>query len=137
MSMRILFGGNEFLDCASVVAVRGKPLLRVKASPFQVSLVTPAGWDDAQAIAVEDGVARLLPPGARVIAGESAVVILVAEIPVVIAVADPAAPGTVLLRADLRPIGIDLHDDAKGLHVGGSTFTRVRVSNAAAAVSLA
>jgi hypothetical protein len=136
MSIKVLLGGNEFVDCANIVEVRGEQLLRVAVGPLRITLATPAGWDEAQAIAVVENDLKLGAKGARVVGAEHSVAVLSGDVPVVVAIADPGKPGEVHLRIDLRPIGIQLFDDASGLHVGSNLFTGNRVSNAATAISL-
>jgi hypothetical protein len=45
-------------------------------------------------------------------------------------------PETVLLRLDLRPLGINIFDDFAGLHIGANVFVRNEVRNAAIAINL-
>lgn len=136
MSIKVLLGGNEFVDCASIVEVRGEQLLRVAVGPLRITLATPTGWDETQAIAVVENDLKLGTKNARVLGAEHSVAVLSRDIPIVVAIADPEKPGEVHLRIDLRPLGIQLFDDASGLHVGSNLFTGTRVSNAATAISL-
>jgi hypothetical protein len=136
MSVQVQLGGNEFVDCANIVEVRGEQLLRVAARPLRVSLTTPAGWDEARSVTVVENGLTAGGPGARVLESEYSVVLLLRGVPVVTAMADPGNTGEIHLRVDLRPLGIQLFDDASGLHVGSNMFTGNRVSNAATAISL-
>jgi len=43
---------------------------------------------------------------------------------------------TAHLRIDLRPLGINVYDDADGLHIGKNTFAGNAVSRAAVAINL-
>lgn len=71
----------------------------------------------------------------RVVPTDRSVTVLFRSFPILIAVADQA--DEVVLRLDLRPIGINVFDDAAGFHVGGNLLSRNRVSNSATAISLA
>ena len=116
--------------------VRGEQLLRVAARPLRVTLTTPAGWDEARAVRVVENGLTAGGPDARVLKSEHSVVLLLRGVPVVTAMADPSNMGEIHLRVDLRPLGIQLFDDASGLHVGSNLHTGNRVSNAATAISL-
>lgn len=136
MTTKVILGGNEFVDCASIVAVRGEPLLSVATGPLRVTLNTPAGWPGAQEISIHENELKPGQPDARLMKADHAIVLLVREVPVLVAMADPDHPHEVLVRLDLRPIGIQLFDDADGLHLGTNLYSRNRVSNASTAVTL-
>jgi hypothetical protein len=136
MTTRVIIGGNEFVDCANVLVLRGEPLLRIASDPPRVTLITPAGWPDHQTVALRDNVLLAGQPHARVVRSESAVVLLFKEVSVVTAVADEAQPQVIRTAIDLRPIGINVFSDASGLHVGTNVFSGNRVSSAATAISL-
>ena len=56
------------------------------------------------------------------------------DFPMLVAISE--GQDRVLLRLDLRLIGINVFDDAEGLHIGGNSFRGNRISNAATAISL-
>lgn len=118
------------------MAVRGEPLLSVATGPLRVTLNTPAGWPGAQEISIHENELKPGQPDARLMKADHAIVLLVREVPVLVAMADPDHPHEVLVRLDLRPIGIQLFDDADGLHLGTNLYSRNRVSNASTAVTL-
>lgn len=136
MTVKVLLGGNELVDCATIVAVRGERLLWLDVDPLRVNLVTPPGWSDDQAIAVVQNHLKMGPASARVLARDGAVTVVASNIPVVMAMVSPEDPGEVHLRIDLRPLGIDLFDDARGLHLGSNLYAKNRVSSTAVAISL-
>lgn len=70
----------------------------------------------------------------RVVASDRSVAIFWEESPLVIATL--LADTLVSLRVDLRSIGINLFDDANGLHVGGNHFAGNWISGAPTAVAL-
>jgi hypothetical protein len=72
---------------------------------------------------------------ARVVLADKSVTVLFGHFPILIAVAEDASG--VVLRLDLRPIGMNVFDDAAGLHVGANSLSGNRVSNSATAISLA
>jgi hypothetical protein len=71
----------------------------------------------------------------RVVQTDRSLTVLLRNFPILIAVVDQA--DEVVLRLDLRPVGINVFDDAEGLHVGRNLLSRNRVSNGATAISLA
>ena len=70
----------------------------------------------------------------KVVKSDTSVAIFWEEAPLVIATL--LDTGTVSLRADLRPIGINLYDDADGLHIGNAHFRSSTFSRAAVAFQL-
>ncbi len=83
-------------------------------------------------------VANELKPGSstqvRVVKSDTSVAIFWQQAPLVIATLLDA--DTVSLRADLRPIGINVFDDADGLHVGNMHFRNSTFSGASVAFQL-
>ena len=71
----------------------------------------------------------------RVVASDKSVAVFWDEAP--LAIATLLDESTVSLRLDLRPIGINLFDDALGLHVGTNSFARNEISGFETAVALA
>jgi hypothetical protein len=136
MTTRVIIGGNEFVDCANVLVLRGEPLLRIASEPLRVTLITPAGWPDHQSVALRENVLLTGKPKARIVGSGNAVVLLVKEISVVTAVADELEPQVIRTAVDLRPLGIQVFSDSSGLHVGANVFSGNRVSSAATAISL-
>jgi hypothetical protein len=128
----VVFGSNHFVDCGTLVAFGSEPILRVDLGPLRLTLVTPAALPSGRTISVVDNEGN--PSSSievRVIKNDSSVAIFWGEQPLVIATELDA--DTVSLRADLRPIGINLYDDATGLHIGnmhlvGSTFSGAAVA---------
>jgi hypothetical protein len=131
----VIFGSNRFVDCTTLVAFRGIPLLSVLSSPLRVNLATPTSSPSKFIVDVVANVANARSsPGVRVIKNEGSVAIFLAEAPLVIATLLSAEE--VSLRADLRPVGIRLYDDATGLSIGSMHFARSTFSSAQVAVNL-
>ena len=132
--MIVVLGGNEFVDCESILAAKGESLLSVRAAPLAVTIRTPKGWQSLQALTVEANEVTPLQDGVRVVHDGASVSVLFHDFPMLFAVS--GGPDRVLLRVDLRSIGINLFDDAEGLHIGGNVFRGNRISSAATAISL-
>jgi hypothetical protein len=131
----VLLGGNEFVDCENILAAKGEPLLSVRA-PLTVTVRTPQEWPQSQALSVVSN--EVAPPdqeGVQVFRDGLSVCVVFQGFPMLFAVSEK--PDRVLLRLDLRAIGINVFDDAQGLHIGGNLFRGNRISNAATAISLA
>jgi hypothetical protein len=132
--MIVVLGGNEFIDCESILAAKGEPVLSVRAAPLTVTIRTPKAWPPLQGLTV---VANEVPPhqeGVRVVRDDVSVCVVFHDFPMLFAVSE--RPDRVLLRVDLRAIGINVFDDAQGLHIGENFFRGNRISNAATAISL-
>ncbi len=122
----VVFGSNHFVDCGTLVAFGNEPALRVGSEPLRVTLATPRNLPSGRTVHVVDNERRpTSSTEVKVVRSDKSVAIFWEESPLVIATELDA--NTVSLRADLRPIGINLYDDATGLHIGqmhfmGSTF---------------
>ena len=129
-----MLGGNEFVDCENILAAKGEPLLSVRAAPLTVTIRTPREWPPHQALTVVAN--EVLPDqdGVRVIRNGASVCVVFHGFPMLVAVSETSE--RVLLRLDLRSIGMNVFDDAEGLHIGGNLFRGNRISNAATAIRL-
>ena len=97
--------------------------------------MTPPDLPSGRSVQVVDNVSQ--PESAlsvRVVGGDKSVAVFWDETPLVIATS--LAESLVSLRVDLRAIGINLFDDADGLHIGGNTFAGNLVSGASTAIAL-
>jgi len=131
----VVLGSNRFVDCDALVAIEQHELLRVVTSPLRVSITTPPDLPSGRSVQVVDS--ACLPesaPNVRVVKGDHSVAVFWDEIPLVIATL--LAESMVSLRVDLRPLGINLYDDANGLHIGGNLFAGNWVSGASTAIAL-
>ena len=128
----IVFGANQFVDCGALVAIGSQTILRVDTGPLRVTLVTPASLPSGRIVHVVDNEPNpTSSPHVRIVKSDSSVAIFWDHAPLVIAT--ELEPSTVSLRADLRPIGLNLYDDATGLRIGdahfmGSVFTGAAVA---------
>ena len=132
--MIIVLGGNEFVDCENILAAKGEPLLSVRAPPLAVTIRTPKEWAPPQTLTVVANEVLSDQDGVRVIRDGASVCVVFHGFPMLFAVSE--TPERVLLRFDLRSIGMNVFDDAEGLHIGGNFFRGNRISNAATAISL-
>jgi len=138
LSATVLIGTNRLIDCDTVLSLRGTPLLRVKVQPLRVSLTTPPDLPSGRALHVEAN--QLKPPGppqkanVRVIAEEHSVAIFWEDSALVIATA--LEESTAHVKIDLRRIGINVFDDADGLHVGPSVLARNTIETCETAIAL-
>ena len=129
----VLLGGNRFIECQSILAYRGKPLLRVEVDPLRVDLATPDDLPSRRAVRVgRDG--GSLDENVRVVATPRSFAIFWRDY--ALTVATLLEVDTVHLKLDLRPLGVRIFDDLDGLHVGTNVFSGNEVSGAAVAINL-
>ena len=131
----VVVGSNRFVDCDAIIAIRQHVLLRVAAAPLTVSLTTPPDLPCGRTVLVVDNVSQpASAPSVRVVRSDTSAAVFWDESPLVIATM--LTESIVSLRVDLRPIGINLFDDANGLHIGANLFAGNWVSGASTAVVL-
>lgn len=130
----VVLGGNRFIECQSILAYRGTPVLQVAVEPLRVDLVTPENLPSRRVVRI--GPNESNPPNdVRVVATDKSFAIFWRHY--AIAVATLLDPETVHLRIDLRPLGIKIYDDLDVLHIGTNTFSGNEIRNAFAAINLA
>lgn len=125
--MRVILGGNHFIDCPTLIAHRGEPLLRVLFNPLRIDLNLPADLPNAPSPTLlrhvlTDGSETIFSPGENAIA--------------IATLLDPATE-TAHLFLDLRYIGMNIFVDPGGLHIGTNVFTANAVQGAEVAINLA
>ncbi|HBH03556.1 MAG: hypothetical protein A2W08_16060 [Candidatus Rokubacteria bacterium RBG_16_73_20] len=130
----VLLGRNRFVECGSILAYKGVPLLSVAFDPLRLELATPEGLPSGRAVHV-DPKGKSPEDRVRVVATPHSFAIFWGED--ALAVATLLEAGTVHVKLDLRPLGINIYDDADGLHIGQNTFSGNVVSRSAVAISLA
>ena len=133
--MIVVLGGNEFVDCENILAAGGEPLLSIRTAPLSVTFRTPKVWSQSPAVTIVAN--EVTPPpqdGVHVVRDATSVSVVLRGFPMLVAIGE--GKDRVLLRLDLRPLGINVFDDAEGLHLGSNTFRGNRISNAATAISL-
>ena len=125
--MRVILGGNRFIDCPTLLAFRGAPILRVLFNPLRIELNVPPDLPGAPHAAVLRHVTTersdaIFSPGDYAIA---------------IATLLDAATETAHVVLDLRPIAINIYVDPGGLHIGDNVFGGNVIEGAAVAINLA
>jgi hypothetical protein len=122
--VRVILGGNNLIDCPTLLAYRGAPVLRVLFNPFHLELNVP------------EDVPGPPPAVLRHVSTERSDAIFAGGDQAV-AIATLLDPETAHLHLDLRPLGINIYDDLSGLHVGNNLFSGNVVQGAAVAINLA
>jgi len=125
--VRVILGGNLFVNCPTLIAYRGVPTLRVMLNPLRIDLNIPPNLPGAPNPAI---LRHVLTDRSEAIFGPGDYAIATATL------LDPPTE-TVHLGLDLRPIGINIYVDPAGLHVGNNVFAANVVEGAAVAINLA
>src|SRR5580698_10075632 len=144
--MIVFWGGNRMIDCVALLSWKNQTVLRISASPVMVDFAVPSdGSSDNRLRPLEIVANELVGPESRpreleIKSLPGAVAILWNELPLVtaqdIGVRGPSGHQRVLLHADLRPIGMNVFDDAAGIHVGGSLLARTSFDRCSPAIAL-
>jgi hypothetical protein len=118
--VRVILGSNEFIDCPTLLAYRGRPVLRVGLNPLRVDLDPPAD----------------LPPVAlhHRVTDRSDAIITEANQPVAVATLIDAE--TVNLALNLRPLGMNIVADLGGIHIGRNLFVGNVIEGAPIGINL-
>jgi len=120
--MKVSWGGNEMTDCVALLASPDNgTMLQVSLSPVRVTFRLPATPVTAFAVEIRDN--RAAGPNSsdlRISESPDAVAVIWKNVPILMA--QQIGDDTVLLRTDLRPLGIEIFDDGAGLHVGSSVL---------------
>jgi hypothetical protein len=132
--MIVVLGGNEFVDCENILAASGEPLLSIRSAPLSVTFRTPRAWSQSPAVTIVANEVTSPQDGIHVVRDATSVSVVFRGFPMLVAISE--GQDRVLLRLDLRPLGINVFDDAEGLHIGGNSYRGNRISNAATGISL-
>jgi hypothetical protein len=130
----VLLGGNRFEECDSVLSFRGVPLLRVLLGPLRIQLTIPEALPLACSVRVDEN--ERFPPDKIYVVSTPRSFAIFWEREHALAISTLVDDNTAHLRVDLRPLGINIHDEADGLHIGGNTFARNVISRSATAINL-
>jgi len=128
----VLLGRNRFVECESILAYKGTPILKVGFDPLRLELATPEGVlsravrVDQKGRSPEDRVRIVATPQSFAVFWENEA----------LAVATLLDAETAHLKLDLRTLGINIYDDPDGLHIGQNIFSENVVSHSAAAINL-
>lgn len=127
--MKVTLGGNVLIDCPTLLAFKGQPIVRVTTNPFDLELKLP---DDLPG--PRD---QALPQKVRTEHSDAVVILGPGDHAVAIAILLSPSTQEVYLRLDLRPVGINIFDDQAGLHVGSNLFVGNTVERSEVAINLA
>ena len=128
----VLLGRNRFVECESILAYKGTPILKVGFDPLRLELATPEGVlsravrVDQKGRSPEDRVRIVATPQSFAVFWENEA----------LAVATLLDAETAHLKLDLRTLGINIYDDPDGLHIGQNIFSENVVSHSAVAINL-
>jgi hypothetical protein len=118
--MKVRWGGNEMTDCVALLASQDKIMLRIVPSPVRVDFSLPATLTTPIAVEIRDNRVGSSDSDIRVSESPDAVAVIWRDVPILMA--QQIEGETVLLHTDFRPLGIEIFDDAAGLHVGSSVL---------------
>ena len=126
--MRVTLGGNVLIDCPTLLAFKGQPVVRVTTNPFDLQLNVP---DDLPSPRTQ-----VLPEKVRTEHLDAVVFFSPGNYAVAIAILLSPSTQEVYLRLDLRPLGINIFDDQAGLHVGNNVLVGNIVERSEVAINL-
>jgi hypothetical protein len=132
--VEIQLGTNTFIDCETIVAIKGQPLLKVATMPLRLTIVTPSDLPSGRVVHVVENNIEPAASAVRVLARSESVAIFWTDL--LIAIATLIDENVVHIHIDFRPLGINIFDDASGLHVGSMHFSRSTMMNSQVAFSL-
>jgi len=122
--VKVILGGNHFIDCLAILSYQGQAVLRIEREPLRIALSLPPDLPSASQ-----------QPALKQVSKEGYYALFAGE-DQAIAIATLLAPDTVHLKLDLRPLGMNIYDDPAGLHIGNNLFSRNVIERAASAINL-
>jgi len=126
--VRVTLGGNVLIDCSTLLAFKGQPVVRVTTNPFDLQLNIPDDLPGQRN--------QALPEKVRTEHSDAVAFLTSGNYAVAIAVLLSPLTQSVYLRLDLRPLGINIFDDQAGLHVGSNVLVGNIVERSEVAISL-
>lgn len=139
----VVWGGNRFIDCVDLLAWKDRSVLRVSAAPIRIDLRITSAVSEVPGTELEISENRAVssaPHEVSVNRSPNAVALLWTALPILMAqdigVDSISQHQMVLLRVDLRPLGMNVFDDAAGIHVGGDLIARTAFSRCSRAITL-
>ena len=134
MTMQVVIGTTSFVDCETIIAVKGQPLLRVMVDPLRVTMITPDDLPSGRVVKIVENHQDLPATDVRVVAETQTVAVLWNYYFMLLAAL--VAPDQVNVHIDLRPLGINIYDDPSGFHVGNLHYSGAMITGTATAVAL-
>jgi hypothetical protein len=132
--MNVIWGGNRIVDCVALLSWKDQVVLAVSSAPPRVDLRTPAEARPAKGVRIEQNQIVETLPGIKVAVKAESVAVLLDALPILTVV--DIGSDTLLVRADFRPLGMSVFDDAAGLHIGASVLTNNHFSGCSTAIAL-
>jgi hypothetical protein len=137
--MTVFWGGNRMVDCVSLLSWREHLVLAVVGLPIKIDLaaqppLASVGINIRQNrdLGTQSGFLRILatpdaeqPNAVTMLGGDR--LVLFAHAPF---------PDEIVLHVDLRPIGMNVFDDADGIHIGDSTLAGNTFQGVSTAITL-
>ena len=134
----VIIGTNRFINCQTVISLKDQPLLEVWFSPLRVSLRLPRDLPSHVFFQIVENELKDKRESAAsnpyIVIGETNVSVFWYE--VLLVSATLLNHETMHLKIDLRRVGINIHDDHAGLHVGQNILTGNSFANCATAIAL-
>jgi hypothetical protein len=116
--MRVSWGGNDFVDCVALLG-NSVTLQVVSLSPIRINFRLPSSVDTPDPVEIRDNTVIAGGDHIRVFsASPDSIAVIWKNVPILMA--QQISADTVLLHTDFRPLGIEIFDDAAGLHAGSS-----------------
>lgn len=132
--MKVILGGNSFIDCQTLLAYQGRTIVRVLLDPIRVALNTPNDVAKVRHLIVDEKSDVHPADAGHAVAGDRCFAFIANDVAVIVAIL--VNQETVHLRLELRPFGMNIYDDVNGLHIGGNAFRGNEIRNAATAINL-
>ncbi len=137
--MIVRWGGNLFRDCVALLSYGDRVVLAVSGPPIRIDLaapppVFPAALDIRQNQLLGGQPDHFKVSGTPDLETPQALTIVANGRPVLMAQA--IAADEIILHVDLRALGVNIFDDASGLHVGDSTLANNTFEGSSAAIAL-
>lgn len=137
--MTVFWGGNRMIDCVALLSLGEQLVLAVTGPPIKIDLAAsrPQFSVDVNIrqnkdVGGQSGFLRIIPSPDR--EGPNAITMLRDDRLVLFAHA--ASADEIVLHVDLRPIGMNVFDDANGIHVGDSTLAGNTFQGVSTAITL-
>lgn len=144
--MIVVWGGNRMIDCVALLSWQDQIVLGIAdAKPLKVTFSVPRSISEgSQSLEIVENqivAPRPKPRELSVSWSPDALTVLWKDVPIITALEiepEPLNPShrRVVLRTDLRPLGMNIFDDGAGIHVGGSVIARTAFSHCSTAIRL-
>ncbi len=135
MTTTAIVGTNRLVDCPTLIGWGEHPLLSVATKPLRVTLTTPPNGSGGPCVRVKDNQnSGESENGLQVIAEPNSVSIFLNQEPLVVATL--LDPDTIHIKLDLRPLGLVLYEDSRGLLIGTNVLAHNEIRNCNIAIGI-